>query len=131
MTSTPVTPPPAASNATATIATWRQTPLGQYVLAWEQEKLDTALADVFGYNALQLGMPEQDFLRANRIALRQTIALPADAVNDTRAPHLLAEFSQLPIASQSIDLLLLPHVLEFHPEPHQILREARSEEHTS
>ncbi|GHT94065.1 methyltransferase type 11 [Betaproteobacteria bacterium] len=117
MTSTPVPPlPPAIA--------WRQTPLGQYVLAWEQEKLDMALADVFGYNALQLGMPEQDFLRANRIALRQTIALPTDARNNVRSPHLLAEFSQLPIASQSVDLLLLPHVLEFHPEPHQILREA-------
>ncbi|GHU14135.1 methyltransferase type 11 [Betaproteobacteria bacterium] len=121
MTSTPVPPLPSA-------IAWRQTPLGQYVLAWEQEKLDMALADVFGYNALQLGMPEQNFLRANRIALRQTIALPADTLDDVHnnnhPPHLFAEFSQLPIASQSVDLLLLPHVLEFHPEPHQILREA-------
>lgn len=117
MTSNPAAPLPPAIP-------WRQTPLGRYVLAWEQGKLDAALVDVFGYNALQLGMPEQDFLRANRITLRQTIALPADSLNDARPPHLIAEFSQLPIASQSVDLLLLPHVLEFHPEPHQILREA-------
>ncbi|MDR1888139.1 MAG: class I SAM-dependent methyltransferase [Zoogloeaceae bacterium] len=116
MPSNPVAPPSAA-------IAWRQTPPGQYVLAWEQERLDAALADVFGFNALQLGMPEQDFLRANRIALRQTIAQPTDAPTDVR-PDLLAEFSRLPIASQSIDLLLLPHVLEFHPQPHQILREA-------
>jgi SAM-dependent methyltransferase len=111
----------APSLPDATIA-WRQTPQGRYVLAWEQKRLDAALADVFGFNALQLGMPEQDFLRANRIALRQTIAQPADRPYDAH-PHLLADFTQLPIASQSVDLLLLPHVLEFHSEPHQILRE--------
>jgi SAM-dependent methyltransferase len=111
--------PPVAHTA----AIWRQTPQGRYVLAWEQERLDAALADVFGFNALQLGMPEQDFLRANRIALRQTIAQPSDLPDDA-PPHLLADFTQLPIASQSVDLLLLPHVLEFHAEPHQILREA-------
>jgi SAM-dependent methyltransferase len=30
----------------------------------------------------------------------------------------------LPLASQSVDLVVLPHVLEFGAEPHQILREA-------
>ena len=30
----------------------------------------------------------------------------------------------LPVASQTLDLLLLPHVLEFSAHPHQILREA-------
>ena len=38
--------------------------------------------------------------------------------------QLRTEPAQLPIASQTIDLLLLPHVLEFSAHPHQILREA-------
>ena len=34
-----------------------------------------------------------------------------------------ADFRDLPIASNSADLVVLPHVLEFSDDPHQILRE--------
>lgn len=98
------------------MATWLQTPQGRYVMDWEQAKLDEALADVFGFFALQLGMPERDFLRANRIPTRLILG-------DTPGAALRCDFTQLPIASQSVDLVVLPHVLEFYPEPHQILRE--------
>lgn len=78
--------------------------------------MDAAVADIFGFHALQLGLPEQDFLRTNRIPLRQTLGKGPGV-------QLRCDFTQLPIASQSVDLVILPHVLEFHPEPHQILRE--------
>ena len=32
--------------------------------------------------------------------------------------------SELPFANECLDLLILPHVLEFSSDPHQILREA-------
>lgn len=95
---------------------WLETPAGQYILDWEQARLDVLLADVFGFHALQLGMPEQDFLRANRIPMRATLAPFAPAPVRCALTHL-------PIAAQSVDLVVLPHVLEFYPEPHQILRE--------
>lgn len=95
---------------------WLETPLGQHVLAWEQSRLDDAVADVFGFNALQLGMPQRDFLRANRIPLRQKAC--ADANADVRC-----DISALPFAAQSVDLIVLPHMLEFHSDPHQVLRE--------
>lgn len=95
---------------------WLATPTGRYILAWEQAKLDQGVADVFGFNALQLGLPQVDFLRANRIPLRQSASEygPAD---------VRCELTALPFASHSTDLVVLPHVLEFHAEPHQILRE--------
>lgn len=96
---------------------WLQTPQGRYVTDWEQEKLDAAVADIFGFNALQLGLPQCDFLRANRIPLRCR-AGDADAWVDVRC-----ELTAMPFAAQSIDLVVLPHVLEFHADPHQILRE--------
>ena len=40
-----------------------------------------------------------------------------------RPARPLARCHELPIATQSIDLVVLPHVLEFADEPHQILRE--------
>lgn len=95
---------------------WLATPLGNYLLQREQAYFDKDVADIFGFNALQLGMPEHDLLRNNRMPLRlragrdETLKLRADP-------------GALPIASQSIDLVLLPHALEFSDQPHQILRE--------
>ena len=61
-------------------------------------------------------MPEYDLLRESRIAHRLKVA-PWGEV------HLRAKCHELPIATQSIDLVLLPHVLEFAEEPHAVLRE--------
>jgi len=49
---------------------WLKTPAGEYLLAWEQRHLDQAVADVFGFHALQLGLPELAALRANRMPHR-------------------------------------------------------------
>lgn len=95
---------------------WFSTPLGQYLLSREQEYFDKTIADVFGYNAFQLGLSDVDLLRASRIPLRCR-------VNRNRAAGLRADFRDLPIASNSADLVVLPHVLEFSDNPHQILRE--------
>lgn len=49
---------------------WLKTPPGEYLLAWEREQFDQAVSDIFGYHALQLGLPELDTLRANRMPHR-------------------------------------------------------------
>jgi SAM-dependent methyltransferase len=104
---------------------------GRYVLDWEQRLLDEAVIDIFGYHALQLGMPQLDALRENRMPLR-CIALdviggrPAWAEQDIsgrREVALVTSFDELPFSTQSIDLIVLPHVLEFAEEPHRVLRE--------
>ena len=46
---------------------WFESPPGQYLLAWEQARFDEAVADIFGYHSLQLGLPMVDGLRANRM----------------------------------------------------------------
>jgi hypothetical protein len=51
---------------------WLQTPAGRYLLDWEQRHLEVALADVFGFHAVQLGLPELDGLRGNRMPHRST-----------------------------------------------------------
>jgi SAM-dependent methyltransferase len=104
---------PAAQNS---YAEWWTTPLGQYLLAREQAYFDDAVADVFGFYALQLGQVAQDLLAASRIPLKCRLAPVGEVA-------LRADFHDLPIASNSVDLLLLPHVLEFSTVPHQILRE--------
>ncbi len=97
---------------------WLATPLGCYLLECEYRYFDETVADLFGYNALQLGLPEHDFLRASRIPFKCHVAPSGPA-------GLHARFRDLPIASNSVDLLVLPHVLEFSVNPHQILREVQ------
>jgi SAM-dependent methyltransferase len=99
------------------LADWFETPKGSYVLAWERGQFDAAVEDVFGFNAVQIGLPGIDFLRESRIPLKVRAGLE-------RGCWLRSDPMQLPIASQSIDLLVLPHVLEFCARPHAILREA-------
>src|SRR5687768_11506556 len=96
---------------------WLSTSQGAYVLDWELAQFDSAVDDVFGFRAVQVGLPEVDFLRQNRISYRFTLALEPGAA-------LAADPLQLPLASQSVDLVVLPHVLEFHEHPHDVLREA-------
>ena len=95
---------------------WFATPLGQYLLEKEQAYLDDVTPDIFGFHAMQLGMPEVDLLRESRIAHRMRIAA-ADR------PDVYAKCHELPLATNSIDMVVLPHVLEFSAEPHAILRE--------
>lgn len=107
---------PTSNASAADAAAWLQSPLGQYLLARERAYIDQTVSDIFGYNALQIGLPEFDLLRANRMALRTS-------VDRGNAASLRADGAELPVISASIDLVLLPHVLEFSENPHQILRE--------
>lgn len=87
------------------------------MLDWELAQFDSAVDDVFGFRAVQIGLPEVDFLRQNRIPWRFTLALEHGAT-------VAADPLQLPIEGQSLDLVALPHVLEGHHNPHDVLREA-------
>jgi SAM-dependent methyltransferase len=117
--------PPDKSGA-AGLDGWFQTPPGQYALDWERARFDAALADVFGYQALQVGLPALDALAANRMPHRW-LALPG-------APHapplparaaLVADSTALPFAEASLDLVALPHTLECSADPHATLREVQ------
>lgn len=87
--------------------------------------MDEAVADIFGYHALQLGVPELDGLRANRMP-HQWLAMD-DLQDDPgltgQRAALACDFSALPFPANSLDLLVLPHTLELSATPHATLRE--------
>ncbi len=121
------------------LGSWLQSPPGRYLLAWEQDHLDHAVADAFGFHALQLGLPEIDALRANRMPHRwvandaqQPVDLidvdpPADDLTTlppaARRSVLHCDFDALPFPSHSLDLVVMPHALELARDPHLTLRE--------
>lgn len=95
---------------------WLNTTLGQYLLKREQSMFDGVVGDVFGFNAIQLGMPQMDTLKHSRIPNRVHVG--------NREGDAYCESDYLPFAECCIDLVCLPHVLEFSRNPHQSLREA-------
>ncbi|MCE7527036.1 MULTISPECIES: class I SAM-dependent methyltransferase [unclassified Polynucleobacter] len=123
------TPPPSAAHDAPPWSSWEQwlnSPPGQYVLAWEEKRFAAAVGDVFGFHALQIGLPQLDGLNANRMPLHVLSVSPGEVGIKAQSQewHIVEGLpTELPFASQSIDLVLLPHVLEFAADPHQILRE--------
>ncbi|MRV74659.1 methyltransferase domain-containing protein [Duganella sp. FT92W] len=117
----------ASEKSIIALDSWLQTPAGAYVRAWEQAQLDALTADIFGYNALQIGLPQIDALAANRMPRKWLADLRTrprlDNVTELRQVAVTFDYAELPFASQSLDLVVLPHVLEFAAEPHQVLRE--------
>ncbi len=120
---------------------WLKTPPGRYLLHWEQDRMDHAVADAFGYHALQLGMPGLDGLRANRMPHRWVasdsafapepepfdLPPPSDGLISAQSPELRialhCDFDALPFPNQSLDLVVLPHALELARDPHLCLSE--------
>lgn len=101
------------------------------MLDWEQRHLDEAVADIFGFHALQLGLPELEALRGNRMPHRwlavdmpqRSSGTAPSARPGERGVTLNCDFDALPFDSQSLDLVVLPHALELARDPHLTLRE--------
>jgi SAM-dependent methyltransferase len=114
------------------VQNWLKTPPGQYLLAWERAQFEREVADVFGYHALQLGLPALNALQASRIPHRWIASPHLDESNEEintgdvpiKKIAFFTEFEALPFAKNSLDLLILPHSLELSPDPHATLREA-------
>ena len=118
-------------------------PSGQAMLEWEQAQMDRLVADIFGFHALQLGLPELDGLRTNRMQHRwlaldaayqhwatpktmcaqAPLSLIGDASLAGPPVGLMCDFEALPFPSNSLDLVVLPHALELARDPHHTLRE--------
>lgn len=81
--------------------------------------MDAAVADVFGYHALQLGMPQMKALQANRMPHQW------QADREFASPvQFHCDFEALPFREASLDLVVMPHALEHSLDPHASLREA-------
>jgi len=103
------------------LCAWWETPLGRALLAAESELLGEALEDVFGWELLQVGAwgSGRELLAGSRARRQSLIAGAAFG----GSANILARPSQLPVMSDCIDAALLPHTLEFAPDPYAVLRE--------
>ena len=115
------------NDAIIEFANWLLSPPGRYLLAWEQVRIDQAVADMFGYHALQLGLPRGRRACAptacrtagwpDSLWCRERVELPAplepikaQSPNVPLALH--CDFAALAVRASSLDLVVLPHALE-------------------
>jgi SAM-dependent methyltransferase len=98
---------------------WLESSAGIGLLGEEGRRVQSALDSMFGDYFLQIGSWGnelfREFARTKRSAIIDRRA--GDAVDIVSEPDCLG------VASDSIDIVFLPHVLEMHDDPHGVLRE--------
>ena len=99
---------------------WLETSLGRALLQQEARVVEEALDGVFGEHCLQLGLwgENRTFMRFTRTQRCSLIAETSEG-----KPCAVANMHQLPVESDSVDAVLLPHTLDYSDRPHAILRE--------
>jgi len=113
---------PPFSLAWCCLRDWYQTSFGQHLDGLEQQQLDEILPNLFGYHIGQIGLTgDLDLLRSSRISHHFVTDFLAEETLNRAGCKTLPDL--LPLASDTVDVLVLPHVLEFCKAPHDVLRE--------
>lgn len=99
-----------------------QTPKGQSLRQQEQALIDSCIAKLFGFYLVQLGIScEESILGTSRVGRNFVI----DESKPETLPHdfIQADLDYLPISSDSVDVVVLPHTLEAVKDPYHLLRQ--------
>lgn len=104
---------------------YRSTTLGQILQNIEASYLQNSLKLTYKQTILQVGALGSEHVYIPDEFREQFISLSLpDDTREGSGRRVVSEFGELPIATGSVDLLILPHVLDFVSDPHQVLREA-------
>lgn len=97
--------------------------LGKCLLETEIQHFSRLLKRHFGKHALLLGVPHQyELLNATKIPCHSLVT-PL-ICREQQKGYIEGEFREVPILTGSMDLVMLPHTLEFVDNPQQLLAEA-------
>ncbi len=102
---------------------WFRTRQGMALSTCEQDRVAGVLSTLFGYHIVQIGaVTPADYLHSSRIGHKVICQLAGEG-EAAAAVDLLITDQDLPFSTASIDVALVPHVLEFSDKPHRFLRE--------
>lgn len=99
---------------------WFESRLGQVLLEQERECLQQRVAAIFGYHVVQIGAPTPHYELLQPSPARNRVILDR---HPGPGRSLIADHRYLPLANDSVDGVVLPHTLDFSPDPHQLMRE--------
>jgi SAM-dependent methyltransferase len=100
---------------------WFETPPGSLIADVERRLLGRFLPDLFGFHLVQLGCHHLDgLLDGSRIGHKVHIDL-GHTLNAKADMHCIED--ALPLAPNSVDVIVLPHVLEYAVDARRVLRE--------
>lgn len=97
---------------------------GREIAMAESAQLDRVLPNLFGYHLVQVGrLGDLDLLSKSRILNRNVVEIDGEERGQPY-PVVRGGATALPIESDSVDVVVLPHILEFEAQPHEALRES-------
>lgn len=110
-------------DGTVGLRHWFETPIGKVYRHAEAKLLSEKLSQNFRAEVLQLDFIgwEGGFHEAMRFA-HYTI-LDNDDAEVSKYTRVTGEVDSLPIDTHCVDIVIMPHTLEFSQNPHQVLRE--------
>jgi SAM-dependent methyltransferase len=111
------------ADVQAHLREWFNNSPGQILLAQERACLERVLPELFGYYLLQLGQIEAGAPLAAPSRARTKVLLDLTAEPGLGVLFARGDAAQLPVASDSVDIVLMPHTLDFSRDPHRVLRE--------
>lgn len=95
---------------------------GTALVGQELQVMQQLLPRLFGYHIVQIGMPAgQPYFRDSPISHR--LQLQVEGQECVAEATLRCRTDALPLLAESMDVVLLPHTLEFSATPHKLLRE--------
>lgn len=103
---------------------WLSRSPGRELVERERVCVEKLVADLFGYYLLQVGWSRHfgDCISHSRI--HHHVALEPITPGIGRGMSMLGDVHAFPVAGDSMDVVFLPHTLDFSLDPHQVLREA-------
>lgn len=106
-------------NRQKLLTDWFHSNLGQLLVEQERRCLEKRLPSLFGYYLIQIGTfdPKLDLLRSSPAKNKLLLDVGAQDLD------LWANPLHLPLATDSVDGVLLHHTIDFSLDPHQMLRE--------
>lgn len=103
---------------------WFDQQPGRAYLQQEKACLRDLLPNLFGYYLIQLGMAQSLDDVMDECKIGSCLLLGTEKSSSPVRMDAQINIPHLPIATESVDAVLLPHTLDFSPSPHQVLREA-------
>src|SRR5690606_35032077 len=111
--------PSRSSQSFEAVHRWLGSPPGQALQQQDARIVEEAFDGIFGEQCLQLGLwgEARSCLKYPRIQRCASLADPDNVIGGER-PNIYGQLHLLPVASDSVDAVILPHTLEFSDRPH-------------